>query len=87
MSDHKQNKRIAGSKSLSRRSFLGKTAVAATAFTIIPRFVMGGKGYTAPSDLINVAGIGFGSQGSVKITNLPEANDLFHYEYRSGWSL
>ena len=24
---------------------------------------------------------------NLKITNLTEANDLFHYEYRSGWSL
>jgi len=24
---------------------------------------------------------------NMKITNLPEANSLFHYEYRSGWSL
>ncbi len=24
---------------------------------------------------------------NMKITNLPEANDKFHYEYRSGWSL
>jgi hypothetical protein len=24
---------------------------------------------------------------SMKITNLPEANSLFHYEYRSGWTL
>jgi hypothetical protein len=24
---------------------------------------------------------------NMKITNLPEANDYFHYEYRNGWSL
>lgn len=24
---------------------------------------------------------------SMKITNVPEANDLFHYEYRKGWTL
>jgi len=48
---------------LSRRTFLGTTATAAAAFTIIPRHVLGGPGFTAPSDLINVAGIGVGSQG------------------------
>jgi predicted dehydrogenase len=48
---------------LSRRTFLGTTAAAAAAFTIIPRHVLGGPGFTAPSDLINVAGIGVGSQG------------------------
>jgi hypothetical protein len=25
--------------------------------------------------------------GQMKITNLPEANDYFHYDYRNGWSL
>ena len=24
---------------------------------------------------------------NMKITNHPEANDLFHYEYRQGWTL
>jgi predicted dehydrogenase len=57
-------------KNLSRRSFLGTTATAAAAFTIIPRYVMGGPGYTAPSDLINVAGIGVGSQGGGDIQQI-----------------
>jgi hypothetical protein len=70
MSREKQNKRVIGSNNLSRRSFLGKTAVAATAFTIIPRHVMGGQGKTAPSDLINVAGIGVGSQGGGDIQQI-----------------
>jgi len=57
------------SKTLSRRSFVGTTAAAA-AFTIIPRYVMGGAGYTAPSDLLNVAGIGVGSQGGGDIQQI-----------------
>jgi hypothetical protein len=48
-------------KKLSRRSFLGTASAAAAAFTIIPRHVMGVKGYLAPSDTVNVAGIGVGS--------------------------
>jgi hypothetical protein len=24
---------------------------------------------------------------NMKVTNLPAANNLFHYEYRNGWSL
>ena len=43
---------------LSRRDFIGKTAVATAAFTIVPRHVLGGPGFTAPSDMVNVAGIG-----------------------------
>ncbi|NLJ42773.1 MAG: Gfo/Idh/MocA family oxidoreductase [Bacteroidales bacterium] len=64
------NKKDSKNKKLSRRSFLGTTATAAAAFTIIPRSVMGGKGYTAPSDLINVAGIGIGSQGGGDIQQI-----------------
>ena len=47
---------------LSRRKFLG-TVGAASAFTIIPRHVMGGKGYTAASDMVNLAGVGVGGRG------------------------
>jgi predicted dehydrogenase len=45
-----------------RRAFIGKAA-AFSAFMIVPRFVLGGKGYTAPSDLINLGFIGTGRQG------------------------
>jgi predicted dehydrogenase len=48
---------------LSRRTFLGQTAAAAIGFTIVPRRVLGGPGYTPPSDKINIAFIGVGSQG------------------------
>ena len=56
--------------SLSRRDFIGKTAVATAAFTIVPRHVLGGPGYTAPSDMVNVAGIGLGNQGGSDIQNI-----------------
>lgn len=52
------------SKSLSRRTFIGKVGMASAAFTVIPRHVLGGAGYTAPSDMINVAGIGVGARGA-----------------------
>ena len=63
MAHEKSNKKKPESKGLTRRSFLGTAATAAAGITIIPRYVMGGVGYTAPSDMINVAGIGVGSQG------------------------
>jgi predicted dehydrogenase len=46
-----------------RRAFLKNSIKAGIAFTIIPRFVLGGKGYTAPSDLITLGFIGTGKQG------------------------
>jgi hypothetical protein len=49
--------------SLSRREFLGQSAAAAMGFTIVPRRVLGGTGYVPPSDKVNIAFIGVGSQG------------------------
>lgn len=48
---------------ISRRSFIGRTAMATAAFTIIPRHVLGGKGFMAPSDKLNVACVGIGGKG------------------------
>jgi predicted dehydrogenase len=48
---------------VSRRKFLGQTAAAAMGFSIVPRRVLGGAGYVPPSDKVNVAFIGVGSQG------------------------
>ena len=47
---------------LSRRDFMRGT-VAATAFTIVPRNVLGGAGHTAPSEKLNIAGVGIGGRG------------------------
>jgi len=57
-------------KNLSRRNFLGTVSAATAAFTIVPRHVMAGSGQKAPSDLINVAGIGIGAQGAGDISNI-----------------
>lgn len=51
----------------SRRSFIKQAAVAAAAFTIIPRHVLGGSGFVAPSDKLMVAGIGVGGKGESDI--------------------
>ena len=45
-----------------RREFLKKSAIAAAAFTIVPRFVLG-KGYIAPSDQLTKGIIGVGGMG------------------------
>lgn len=47
----------------SRRSFLKKTGLIASAAYIVPRHVLGGVGYTAPSDKLNLAAIGAGGKG------------------------
>ena len=46
-----------------RRQFIKTSFKAGIAFTIIPRFVLGGKGYISPSDQITLGFIGTGKQG------------------------
>lgn len=55
-------------KNTSRRSFIKKTALASSIF-IVPRHVLGGPGYLAPSDRLNLAAIGAGGKGSSDIMN------------------
>jgi len=57
---------------ISRRKFIAQAATAATAFTIVPRFVLG-KGYTAPSDKLYIAGIGAGGKGESDIANFAKS--------------
>ena len=47
----------------SRRTFLTRTAGATAGFIIVPRHVLGGAGYTAPSDELTKAMIGVGGMG------------------------
>ncbi|GAA4435625.1 Gfo/Idh/MocA family oxidoreductase [Ravibacter arvi] len=54
---------------VSRRSFLQKGAAAAVgSFFIVPRHVLG-KGFIAPSDKLNIAGVGVGGKGSGDVQN------------------
>lgn len=48
---------------IDRRKFVGMMGSSAIAFTIIPRHVLGGKDFTAPSDKITLGYIGLGTQG------------------------
>jgi hypothetical protein len=68
----KKNDKMKGqkSKSLSRRNFIGTVGAATVAFTIVPRNVLGGKGYQQPSDMLNIAGIGVGPRGSQDINGI-----------------
>jgi len=50
-----------------RRDFIKTSAIAAAAFMIVPRHVLGGKGFLAPSDRLLVAGIGAGGKGQSDI--------------------
>ena len=50
------------SNSIKRRDFVKSSLVASSVF-IVPRNVLGGVGYTAPSDQLALAAIGTGGKG------------------------
>jgi predicted dehydrogenase len=56
-----------------RRNFLKTTAIASAAFMIVPRHVLGGKGFLAPSDRLIVAGIGVGGKGESDLRLISES--------------
>ncbi|MGB6883027.1 MAG: Gfo/Idh/MocA family oxidoreductase, partial [Candidatus Acidiferrum sp.] len=60
-------------KEVSRRTFLTSVATGAASFTIVPRHVLG-RGYTPPSDLLNIAGVGVGGMGRTNLINLSSQN-------------
>jgi len=71
MRDDKPKKSQKGK--LSRRDFMG-AAAAATAFTVVPRHVLGGPRQVAPSEKLNIAGIGVGGRGAGDLRELESEN-------------
>ena len=55
---------------LGRADFIKKAALATAGFYIVPRSVLGGVGYVAPSDKLNIAAIGCGGEGDNDIQHL-----------------
>jgi len=60
-------------RKISRREFLSGTAAAA-AFTIVPRYVLGGPGRTAPSEKLNIACIGVSGMGASDVGQVSTEN-------------
>src|SRR5262245_46481427 len=61
------------SPDISRRKFLEVTTVASAGFMIVPRHVLG-RGFQAPSDLVNVAVVGINGQGSANARGVMSQN-------------
>jgi len=68
MADHSKD-RILSSRDvkISRRDFVGGSAAAVAAFTIVPSYVLGRNGDTPPSEKLNIAGVGVGGMGGSNV--------------------
>ena len=55
---------------LNRRDFVKMAATGALAFSIVPRHVLGGTNFIAPSDKLTFAYVGCGTQGMREIQPL-----------------
>ncbi len=65
-----KTKKSSNQSHINRRRFLKNLAITTAGFTIVPRFVLGGKQvdgtrYVAPSDMIGLGFIGAGKQGKI----------------------
>ena len=61
-------------KGISRREFVGTAATAAAGLTILPSSVIAGSGQPAPSDRLNIAGVGIGGYGRTNLKNMASEN-------------
>src|SRR5271157_5960467 len=59
---------------MSRREFAPRAAAALAGIMLLPRHVLGGRGYTPPSDKLNIAGVGVGGMGGAYLKNLESEN-------------
>ena len=58
----------------SRRDFLKNAAVATAGITIIPSMTVSGLGYKAPSDKLNIVGVGIGGKGHPNLVGMKTEN-------------
>lgn len=62
---------------ISRRSFLQRGTAAAAALTIVPNTILGkSHGHTAPTDKLNIAGVGIGGMGNANLKNMEKTENI-----------
>lgn len=64
------------SKGISRRDFLGTSVTTIAGLTIIPGNALAGLGHTAPSDKLNIAGVGIGGMGRNNLANVAKTENI-----------
>lgn len=76
------------SSPISRRSFIATSAAATAGFSVLPSNVIAGLGHRAPSDKLNIAGVGIGGRGGADIKALRSENIValcdVDWDYASG---
>ena len=63
-------------KTLSRRGFIGSSTVALAGFTVVPAYAVSGLGHIAPSDKLNVAGVGIAGMGRGNLANVAKTENI-----------
>ena len=61
-------------KKMTRKEFLSTSAIAAAGLTVLPSYVISGLGHRAPSDKLNVAGVGVGGMGNGLLREVSDEN-------------
>ena len=59
---------------ISRREFVNKSLAASAGISIVPSFAVSGLGHVAPSDKLNIVGVGVGGMGLRNLKNLKSQN-------------
>ena len=58
----------------SRRDFIKEAGLVSAGLTILPGHVISGFGHKAPSDKLNIAGIGIGGKGHINLQGMASEN-------------
>ena len=61
-------------RKVNRRDFIATSGATAASAMIVPRHVLGGQGFTAPSDIANIAVVGAGGMGASNTTQVLSEN-------------
>ena len=72
--NHKSLQKIKKNSKITRRGFIGTTSAVAAGLFIVPSNTIAGLGHKAPSDKLNIAGIGIGGMGKGNLDRMATEN-------------